>query len=142
MLDKAYAGRIVNLLINIFLGVAMVLTGLLLGGGLQPMPFVQNLLVSVGVGYLLCDFIPAPRWAAGLVKRLRIKNTLAAHLLSSAVSGAVFITCISFTCQFIAFGGAVFSVWPYTLPYLLLVGYAVLVVFMPLCQRVAALLTE
>lgn len=142
MLDKSYFGKIVNLFINVFLGIAMVTTALSIAGVLQPMLFFQNVIVSICVGYMICDLIPASAWGERLCNKLAIKNKLLFHLLACAVSGAIYITCISFICQFVAFGGAVFSVWAPMLIYLLLVGYLVLVIFMPLCQKIAGWLTR
>lgn len=142
MFQKKHTGRIVNLFINIFLGVALVLVALLLADSLQPMLFFQNVIISICVGYTLCDLIPAAAWGEHLVKRLKIRNRFFSYLLSSAVSGLIFITAISFTCQFVAFGSDVFHIWPHALPYLLLTGYLVLLCFMPVCQKAAALLTK
>lgn len=142
MLDKSWYGKIVNFLINVFLGIVLVLVGLLLSGKLQPMLFVQSFVVSMGVGYLVCDLIPAPAWGQKLVGKLQINNKLACHLISSIVGALVLITCISFFCQFVSVGSIIFAVWPKALPYLWISGYLVIVIFMPLCQKAADILTR
>ena len=142
MLDKPCHGKLINFSINVFLGIALVATALGLAGVLQPMLFFQNLIVSICVGYAICDLVPASAWGERLCRRLNIKSKVLFHLISSAVAGVVYITCISFICQFIAFGGSVFIVWMPMYLYLLLVGYAVLVIFMPLCKKLARWLTE
>lgn len=142
MFDRSYFGKIINFTINIFLGIVLVLVGLSLSGNLKPLMFIQSFVVSMGVGYLICDFIPAPIWGQKLVKALNIKNKIAGHLLSSAVGAIILITCISFFCQFVAVGNLLFIVWPKALPYLLLSGYVVIVLFMPLCEKIAKVLTE
>ena len=75
-------------------------------------------------------------------KYLGIKNKLGCHLISTAVGGLVLITCISFFCQFVAVGGSILAVWPRALPYLLAAGYLVLIIFMPLCEHFAVVLTS
>lgn len=142
MLDKSCFGKIVNFSINICLGIVLVLVGLILSDNLQPMMFIQSFVVSMGVGYLICDIIPAPMWGQNLVKKMNITNKLIAHLISSAVGALILITCISFFCQFVAVGGALFQVWPKALPYLLGSGYLVIVLFMPVCQKIAEILTK
>ncbi|MCC8179370.1 MAG: hypothetical protein LIP23_00425 [Planctomycetes bacterium] len=142
MFDKCHFGRIVNFSINIFLGIALVLVGLLLGDNLHLMVFLQSFVVSVGVGFTICDLIPSPHWGEQLSKKLGIQNRLLFRLLATAVGGVVLITCISFFCQFVAFGGVMFHIWPYALPYLLLTGYIVLLLFMPVCVKIAAALTR
>ncbi len=142
MLDKSWTGKIINFLINVFLGIVLVLVGLLLSGNLTPLMFAQSFIVSMGVGYLICDFIPAPMWGQKLVAALGIKNALLGHLISSAVGAVVLITCISFFCQFVAVGDLLFVVWPHALPYLIASGYVVIVIFMPICQKIALALTE
>lgn len=141
-MDKSHFGRIVNFLINIALGIVLVSVGLLLADNVHPMIFMQSLAVSIGVGYTICDLIPSPMWGEKLAHQLGLRNKLLFHLFSIAVGGAVLITCISFFCQFVAFGSMTFQVWPRTLPYLLLSGYLVLVVFMPICKKAAILLTR
>lgn len=142
MLDQSYFGKIINFSINIFLGIVLVLVGLLLSGNLEPLTFFQSFIVSMGVGYLICDFIPAPAWGKKLTAYLGIQNKVMAHLLSSAVGALVLITCISFFCQFVAVGNLLFVVWPKALPYLLLSGYIVIVLCMPLCEKIAVALTK
>ncbi|MCG8156384.1 hypothetical protein JMY81_08515 [Brenneria goodwinii] len=142
MFDKAHFGRVVNFSINIFLGIALVLVGLTLADNLQPMIFWQSFVVSVGIGYTVCDLIPSPAWGEQLARKAGIKSKLLFHLLSTAIAGVVLIVCISLGCQFVAFGGAVFQVWPYALPYLLIAGYITLVVFLPVCKEIAGVLTR
>lgn len=142
MFDELWIGKIINFLINIFLGIVLVLVGLALSGNLKPLMFIQSFVVSMGVGYLICDLIPAPQWGQKLVQHLNIKNKLAGHLLSSAVGALVLITCISFFCQFVAVGNLLFIIWPKALPYLLASGYVVIVVFMPICEKIALAVTK
>lgn len=142
MFDMASFGKIINFSINVFLGIVLVLVGLLLSGNLTLLMFVQSFVVSMGVGYLICDLIPAPMWGKKLAEKLGVKNKLAAHLLSSAVGAGVLITCISFCCQFVAVGSLLFVVWPKALPYLLFSGYLVIVFFMPVCEKIAVALTK
>ena len=142
MFDKSWTGKIINFFINVFLGIVVVAVGLILSGSLTPLVFVQSFVASMGVGYLICDLIPAPMWGKKLVEKLGVKNAIASHLLSSAVGALVLITCISFFCQFVAVGDLLFVVWPHALPYLLASGYVVIVVFMPVCEKIAVALTK
>lgn len=142
MFDKSWTPKLINFFINIFLGVVVVAVGLILSGNLTPMMFAQSFVVSMGVGYLICDLIPAPMWGQKLVAKLGIRNKVAGHLLSSAVGAVVLITCISFFCQFVAVGELLFVVWPHALPYLIASGYVVIVVFMPVSQKMAEALTR
>lgn len=142
MFDKAHFGRIVNFSINVFLGITLVLVGLGLSGSIQPMMFFQSFVVSMGVGYMICDLIPAPLWGQKLMVKAGIKNPLLFRLLSTAFGGLILITCISFFCQFVAVGGMLFKVWPHAWPYLYGSGYIVLVLFMPVCEKIAEILTN
>lgn len=142
MFDKAHFGRIVNFFINIALGIVLSLVGLILSGRLSPLLFIQSFIVSMGVGYTICDLIPAPVWGQKLARKLHIKNKLGSHLFSTAIGGLVLITCISFFCQLVAVGSIVFRVWPHALPYLLMYGYLVLLVFLPASTKIAELLTK
>lgn len=59
MIAKKHFGKIINLGINIVLGIALTLTGLLKNGIFTPSAFATGFVVSMGVGYLICDIIPA-----------------------------------------------------------------------------------
>lgn len=142
MFEQSHFGRIINLSINIFLGIALVLVGLILADNVDLMVFLQSFVVSLGIGYIICDLIPAPVWGKRFASWIGIKNKLAFHLLSTVIGGMVLIPIISFFCQFVAFGENMLQVWIHALPYLLLTGYLVLVFFMPLCTKLAKLLTK
>ena len=142
MIGKQHFGQIINFLINVALGLALTAVGLSMAGTVQPLAFVQSFVVSMAVGYTICDLIPAPAWRKMFTKYLGIKNKLGCHLISTAVGGLVLITCISFFCQFVAVGGSILAVWPRALPYLLAAGYLVLIIFMPLCEHFAVVLTS
>lgn len=142
MIGKQHFGQIINFLINIALGLVLTTVGLSMAGPIQPLVFIQSFVVSMAVGYTICDLIPAPAWGKMLTERLGIGNRLGCHLLSTAVGGLVLITCISFFCQFVAVGSNIMAVWPHALPYLLAAGYLVLIIFMPLCERIAGALTS
>lgn len=142
MIDKSHFGRIINLLLNVALGIVLSSVGLLLAHKMTPMIFVQSFVVSMGVGYTICDLIPAPIWGQKLAQRLKIKNKMGFHLFSTAIGGFVLITCISFFCQFVAVGSIVFQVWPYALPYLFFSGYLVLIIFLPIFTKISDRLTR
>jgi hypothetical protein len=142
MFDKSHFGRIVNFFINIALGIALVFEGLLFADNLQPMVFVQSFVVSMGIGYTICDLIPAPIWGERLARKLKIQNRFLFHLVSTAAGGIILVPCISFFCQFVALGSMIFHVWPHILLFLILTGYAVLLVFLPICKKLAVALTK
>lgn len=142
MFNKAHFGRIANFFINIALGIVLTIVGLSLSGHLTPVVFLQNFVVSMGVGYTICDLIPAPMWGQALANRLHITNKLARHLFATLIGGLVLITCISFFCQYVAVGSILFQVWPHAWPYLMLSGYLVLVIFIPVSTKLAELLTK
>lgn len=142
MFDKVHFGRIMNFSINIFLGIALVTVGLVLSNNLKPMIFLQSFVVSMGVGYTICDLIPAPQWGQRLITKAGVKNPLLFRLASTAIGGLVLITCISFFCQFVAVGEIIFQVWPHAWPYLYGSGYLVLIIFMPVCEKIAGALTK
>ena len=62
MIGKQHFGQIINFLINVALGLALTAVGLSMAGAIQPLAFVQSFVVSMAVGYTICDLIPAPAW--------------------------------------------------------------------------------
>ena len=142
MIGKQHFGRIINFSINIALGLVLTYVGLSIAGAITSLAFIQSFVVSMAVGYTICDLIPAPAWGQMFTERIGIKNRLGCHLVSTDIGGLVLITCISFFCQFVAVGGAILAVWPHALPSLLMSGYMVLIIFMPVCERIAGILTH
>lgn len=138
MIKKENFGKIINFGINVALGIGLTLTGLIINHGLTLESFLIGFIVSMGVGYLICDLVPA----FGARFQKTISNKLVATLVSTAITGFVYILLISFFNLFSSTGFMVMRVWPHTFPYLYLVGYIILIIFMPLIQKLAILLTK
>lgn len=138
MISKQNYGKIINFTINILLGIGLVATGLILGHSLTVWAFITGFVVSMGCGYTICDIIPA----VGPIVTKGIKNKWIKYFVSTGINGLIYICCISLCCQFVSFGPKIFQIWPGTFPYLFLVGYVILLVFMPLCIKLADVLTK
>lgn len=142
MISKTHFGQIINFLINIVLGIVLTAVGLTLAHNMSLLVFIQNFVVSMAVGYTICDLIPASVLGKRISEKIKIKGKLGSHLFSTAVAGAILVTCISFFCQFVAVGPALPLIWPHALPYLLISGYIVLIIFIPICEKIAEVLTK
>jgi len=138
MLPKDYFGKIVNFCINIWLGIGLTATGLYMNGMLTGEALATGFVVSMGVGYLICDLIPA----VGPKVTKNMADSMAKNLLTTAITGFVYIFLISFFNLFVSAGIHVFSVWPRLFPVLYVVGYLILLIFMPLCVKTAEWMTK
>lgn len=137
MIAKENYGKVVNFMINIFLGIGLTLTGLLKGNSLTVLSFLQGFVVSMGCGYTICDVIPQ----VGTILCRKIDNKIVSTLLGTAVNGLIYIFFISLCCQFVNFGLGTMQIWPHVFPFLYVVGYLILIVFMPVSIKAADFLT-
>lgn len=59
MIKQENFGKIINFGINVALGIGLTLTGLIKNHSLTLESFLIGFVVSMGVGYLICDIVPA-----------------------------------------------------------------------------------
>ena len=138
MIDNRNFDKIINVGINVVLGIALTLTGLLVNHMLTLHDFVTGFVTSMGVGYLICDLIPP----FGDKVKEKIHHPITKNLVGTAITGFVYILLISFFNLFVSTGFHVMDVWPGVFPYVYGVGYVVLLVFMPIIVKVAFVLTK
>lgn len=104
--------------------------------------FWVSFVMSFCVGYVVGDVFPALAWGQSLCRALRIKNKAATHIISSFVLAFVLITLVSVACvwitniQAMGLDGSI-GIWLLVYPYLLGIGYLVIVLILPLIMRLA-----
>lgn len=138
MVRKENYGKIINFTINIFLGIGLTTVGLYKNKLLSIESFMTGFVVSMGIGYIICDLIPA----LGPIATKSMKDSLPKNLLTTAVTGFVYIFLISFFNLFSTTGFQVLHVWPKLFPVLFIIGYVILLLFMPICVKIADWLTQ
>ncbi len=141
MLGQERFGPVINLCMNIVVGALLGYLALSMSGGFNGLAFVQSLLISMGVGYLLGDWLPAYAIGQKLADKLKIKNGILRHAVATLVLCAIFVTLVSFVCMFIAFGPSMFPIWTSVLPVYWGVGYIALLIAMPISMKIATALT-
>ena len=134
MLGKEKYGSIVNLVMNITIGTVLSVVGLSLSGKITGVALLQNILISMGIGYILGDWIPVYVMGLTLATKMGIKNRLLHHMVSILVLCIIFVTLASF-------GTAMIPVWLACLPFYLSCGYITLLIAMPIASKIAAVLT-
>jgi hypothetical protein len=153
MVFKGPAGfaRVVNIVMNIFmcsgLSLYVLWTAQSAPGNetlpiLTPLAFFVSLAMSFCVGYFFGDVVPALSWGQRLCGAISIKNRVAVHLLSVVVHDFCMITCVSFSCFWInsiqVIGlAATFGAWIAAWGPLLLLGYAILALLLPVSFKLA-----
>ena len=128
-------GQLMNLFINIELAIGLTFIGLYLNDALTVPAFITGCVVSVGVGYLICDIIPAGKVGEMLFKNM--SEGLPKRLLTTAITGLIYIFLISFFNMFASAYTAVWIIWPHAFPMLYLVGYIILLVFIPINEKIS-----
>jgi hypothetical protein len=144
-------GRIVNGIMNIILCVVLsfyvLWTVQNLPGNealpiLTPLGFFVSFVTSFCVGEFVGDHVPALAWGQKLCDALRIKNRVARHFISVSILCLVMVCSISFICTWInnvqqtGMEGVMAS-WLMVLPVLLVSGYIIQLIMLPICFKIA-----
>ena len=144
-------GRIVNGIMNIILCVVLsfyvLWTVQNLPGNetlpiLTPLGFFVSFVTSFCVGEFVGDHVPALAWGQKLCDALRIKNGVARHFISVIILCLVMVCSISFICTWInnvqqtGMEGVMAS-WLMVLPVLLVSGYIIQLIMLPICFKIA-----
>ncbi|WP_234122553.1 hypothetical protein [Clostridium hydrogenum] len=141
MLRKERFGSIMNFGMNLIIGIVMTTVALNLLHAVSLIAFFQNVILSLGIGYLVGDLLPAVAWGDKLANALGCKNKFLRHLVSSLVIGFCLITVISLICQFIAFGTGMMPIWLKCIPYFYVFGTLAILIAIPIVLKIAILLT-
>lgn len=113
---------LVNLLINIVMGIALGITGQVLQGGFSVLAFCQGFVLSMGVGYLIGSYIPVMDIGKSFAHLLGVRNGLGEYILSSLVVSVLMINLITLVCMFVQAGPDVFVMFSKMIIPFLIVG--------------------
>ena len=113
---------LVNLLINIVMGIALGVTGQVLQGGFSILAFCQGFVLSMGVGYLIGSYIPVMDIGKSFSHLLGAKDGLGEYVLSSLVVSVLMVNLITLVCMFVQAGSDVFAVFAKMIVPFLIVG--------------------
>ncbi len=146
MLFKGPAGfqRIIYIIMNIVIGivVSLCLMICIMHVPITPDGLLKSVVLSFFIGYTVSDLIPAMSWGNALVSALKVKNSLVAHFISSAVLAFFMGTFILFFCAYIniydmAGMSGVFGFFISAYGLVLLAAYISILIFVPLGGKVA-----
>ena len=100
--------RMTNLMMNVFIGIVLGATFLVVTNDLSSTPlsqlvanFLQAFVLSVCVGYALGDILPSMSLAQAACAKLNLKSGIASHLLMSLILDLINVSCILWVCMFI-----------------------------------------
>lgn len=116
------AGRLVNLQINVVMGIVLGVTGQVLQGDFSILAFSQGFVLSMGIGYLIGSYIPVMDIGKSFAHLLGAKKGIAEYIVSSFVVSVIMINLITFFCMFVQAGEAVFVVFSKNIGPFLLIG--------------------
>lgn len=107
-----------------------------------PLGFFVSWVDSFCVGMFIGDFVPGLAWGNKLADALHATGKVARHFISVAVLAFVMITSISFVCTWmnnVQVGGmaAVIASWTMVYPFLLVSGYVIELISLPLAMKAA-----
>ncbi|WP_394523844.1 DUF2798 domain-containing protein [Lacrimispora sp. JR3] len=145
MISKARFGTIINSFIGFILCLGLNSYILYHNGSLTFLTFIISYIPAFAISYTIGDLIPAKMWGDKIAERLGRKEGTVGHaLVSTLVLDAIMVTCIGFLCTLInvGFTPVLIPAWLSTYPPSLLIGYVLLLVFMPLALKLAVTLTK
>ena len=124
------------------MGSVLTLTAFKVGGvPFNTVLFCQYILISLGIGYFLSDWIPAYGIGQMVASKMGIKNNFFGHAVAIVFLDCIFVTLCSFLNGFAAFGDALIQPWLSCLPYYLGFGYIVLLITLPIGMKLATAIT-
>jgi len=110
---------------------------------LTPLGFFVSFVQSFCVGMFVGDWVPGHAWGVKLATALKIKNKVVHHMVSVVVLAFVMVTSISFICTWLTnvqtMGMAgVWASWTMVYPVLLVGGWCILALALPVAFKLAA----
>lgn len=139
MIKPERFGTIMNLGMNLVIGIVLTFVALTRLHALAPLQFVQSVISSLGIGFLIGDLLPAVPWANKLAAK--VKNKFLSHVVMTLVISACLVTAISFVCQFAAFGSGMMPIWLMCLPAFYVYGTIAIFLALPVMMKIAIALT-
>ena len=148
-------GRIVNIIMNIILcsvlSFYVLWTVQNIPGNeeipiLTPLGFFVSLVTSFCVGMVIGDLVPAYTWGQKFAHAIGLKGYWPCHLVACIIHALIMISAISFICtwfnnvQQVGMAGVMQS-WLMVWPFLLVSGWVILVIFLPLAFKAGAALS-
>lgn len=140
MFKKENFGKIINFYLNFFLGIGLTSVAQIMTQSLTAESLLMGLVTTMGIGYVIGDLVPAMNWA--MKATAKIKSKFLVHIVSMGIVAFVNVALISFFNVFVSAGFHVLSVWVNIFPLFFVLGWVVLIVFMPICQKIAIALTK
>lgn len=146
MVFKGPAGyqRVIYIIMNLVIGLAvnLVLSMLVTKTPITTTGLVQGIALSFFIGYSVSDLVPAMAWGQTLAAKLKIRNPLGTHFVSSLVLTFFMATLILFFCALIniltvAGLDAVIGFFLMAYPLVFVVVYAIILVFVPIGAMIA-----
>ena len=137
-------GRMVNLIMNIILGLCMTLVILTaVGAPMVPDVVIESWFASFCIGYTFGDLVPIAQAGPAICKALKMHNPIGFYLINSIVLGLYFGTIILFGNALInnlpTMGwGAVFGFFVGFWPIVAVAAIVLVLIFLWLAQRIAA----
>lgn len=123
---------------NIIMGCVLTLIAFRVGGvPFSIVLFGQYVLISLGIGYVLSDWIPAYAIGQMVARKMGIKNKFLIHAVAVVVLDGIFVTLCSFLNCFAAFGADLLQPWLGCLPFYLGFGYIALLIALPIGMKLA-----
>ena len=140
MFEKQNYGKIINFSLNFFLGIGLTAVAQIMSKSLSFESLLLGLVTTMGIGYVIGDLVPA--MALAMKATGKIKSKSLSHVVSMGIVAFINVALISFFNVFVSAGFHVLGVWVGIFPLFFILGWVILIVFMPVCHKIAQTLTK
>lgn len=142
-MQEARFGNLINLFINIAVGITLGVTGQVVNGGFSVMGFLQGLVLSIAIGFFVGTWIPLNTIGKKCAGFLGIKAGIGDYVVSCVVTSIIMVTLICLGCTFVQAGSMfLFVFMKLFLPFVLVCIFTLLAVTAPIGKFVGKMMKK
>jgi len=142
-MQEARFGNLINLFINIAVGITLGVTGQVVNGGFSVMGFLQGLVLSIAIGFFVGTWIPLNTIGKKCAGFLGIKAGIGDYVVSCVVTSIIMVTLICLGCTFVQAGSVfLFVFMKLFLPFVLVCIFTLLAVTAPIGKFVGKMMKK
>lgn len=132
-MQDARFGNLMNLFMNIAVGIALGITGQIINGAFSIMGFLQGLVLSIAIGFFIGTWIPLNAVSKKCAGFLKIKEGIGEYVVSCVVMAVIMVTLICLGCTFVQAGAMfLFVFMKLFLPFVIVCIFTLLIVTVPI----------
>jgi len=105
-MKEARFGNLINLFMNVVVGIALGITGQIVNASYSVMGFLQGLVLSIAIGFFVGTWVPLNSISKKCADFVGMKEGIGKYVVSSVVTSIIMVTLICLGCTFVQAGAA------------------------------------